>query len=48
MSLADYIPSEFLPLFSHPDFQKALDGYFTFRIKKDPKYRESIHEIIKE
>lgn len=48
MSLADYIPAEFLPLFSHPDFAKALDGYFTYRVKEDHEYRESIKEIVKE
>jgi hypothetical protein len=48
MSLADYIPPEFIELFSNSNFQKALDGYFTFKIKEDPKYRESINEIVTE
>ena len=48
MSLADYIPAEFLPLFSHPDFARALEGYFTYRVKEDSKFRESIKKIVKE
>ena len=48
MSLSDYIPTKFLDLFSDQDFSKALDGYFTYRVKEDSIFRESVKEIIKE
>jgi hypothetical protein len=48
MSLADYIPAKFIELFSDPNFSKALDRYFTSRIKEDRKFRDSIKEIILE
>jgi hypothetical protein len=41
MNLADSIPSEFIELFSNPNFQKAIKGYL-YLIKEDPECRAEI------
>jgi hypothetical protein len=38
MSLADYIPAEFIPMFTHPDFSKAIKGYNMYLLKEDAEY----------
>jgi hypothetical protein len=39
MSIADFIPSEFIELFSNPNFKEALKGYSLYLMKEDPEYR---------
>ena len=48
MSLADYIPENFIEQFSNPDFQKALKGFSMYLIKEDEEYREQMKCYIDE
>lgn len=48
MSLSDFVPLEFIELFSNPNFQKALKGYNLYLIEEDPEYRTEMKNFIEE
>ena len=46
MSLADYIPIEFVPLFSNPNFAEAIKGFTRYLINEDEEFRVEISAIV--
>ena len=46
MTLADYIPAQFVPLFSDPNFAEAIKGFTRYLITEDPKFRAEISAIV--
>jgi len=48
MSLSDYIPDNFIELFSNPDFSKVIKGYCLYLIKEDKEYREEVETYFNE
>ncbi len=48
MTINDYVPEEFVPLFSNESFQDALNGYIRYLVKEDQDFRTEIKSLIKE
>lgn len=48
MSMNDYIPEQFVPLFSNEAFQDAFKGYLKFLVHEDIEFRAEIKTIVNE
>jgi hypothetical protein len=46
MSIKDYVPEQFVSLFSDNGFQEAMKGYLKFLVKEDKDFRVKITSIV--